>query len=248
MHSGSKRAGSRENVAVGKAPAQRRFPGGEARLFAAASGCICVRIAARSSAPFEAPPPRHGAEVLRAGGNVGRARFSQKRYRAAQVPKSGSTAMAALLACGKVGSVPRERHAVVGDAACLRQGWFCAPRASCPCRRRCLPAARALRKARPGSCAERFGVGASFCMQVTVDRTRGTARSGCAPSPPGFSPRRRGYGGRRPHPLKGRRPLRIPFAAALGPKRSTHAPLRASPPVGGATAGPARTRSRAIGP
>ena len=248
MHSGSKRVGSRENVAVGKAPAQRRFPGGEARLFAAASGCVCVRIAARSSAPVEAPPPRHGAEVLRAGGNVGRARFSQKRYRAAQVAKSSSTAMAALLACGegwfcapratrpcrrcrlpaeKVGFVPRERHAHVGDAACLRrrlvlgpasatplsatllacgEGWFCAPRASCPCRRRCLPAARALRKARPGSCAERFGVGASFCMQVTVDRTRGTARSGCVPSPPGFSPRRRG------------------------------------------TAGPARTRSRAIGP
>ena len=88
--------------------------------------------------------------------------------------------------------------------------------------------------ARPGSCTERFDPGASFCMQVTVARTRGTARFGRAPSPPGFSPRRRGYGGRRPHPLKGHRPLRIPSAAALGTKRSTHAPLRASPPVGGA--------------
>ena len=102
--------------------------------------------------------------------------------------------------------------------------------------------------ARPGSCTERFDPGASFCMQVTVARTRGTARFGRAPSPPGFSPRRRGYGGPCPHLLKGHRPLRIPSAAAFGTKRSTHAPLRASPPVDGATAGAARTRSRAIGP
>ena len=79
--------------------------------------------------------------------------------------------------------------------------------------------------ARPGSCAERLGVGASFCMQVTVARTRGTARVGCAPSPPGFSSRRRGYGGRRLHPLKDHRPLRIPFAAAFSPK------FRALPPT-----------------
>ena len=52
-------------------------------------------------------------------------------------------------------------------------------------------------------------------------RTRGTARFGCTPSPPGFFPHRRGYGGRRPHPLKGHRPLRIPFAAAFRPNFCT---------------------------
>ena len=161
MHSGSKRAGSRENVAVGKAPAQRRFPGGEARLFAAASGCVCVRIAARSSAPFEAPPPRHEAEVLRAGGNVGRAGLRRNGIAPPKLRKAARPPWRRRLPAEKVGSVPRERHALVGDAACLRrrlvlcpasvtplsatllacgEGWFCAPRASRPCRRCRLPA------------------------------------------------------------------------------------------------------------
>ena len=150
------------------------------------------------------------------------------RRRLVLCPASVTPLSATLLACGK--------------------GRFCAPRASCRCRRRCLPAARALRKARPGSCAERFGVGASFCMQVTVDRTRGTARSGCAPSPPGFSPPPAGLRRALPAPAQGPSALENPlrcraYLAAPHPR-----PLRASPPVGGATAGPARTRSRAVGP
>ena len=100
--------------------------------------------------------------------------------------------------------------------------------------------------ARPGSCAERLGVGASFCMQVTVARTRGTARVGCAPSPRASPP---AGGARRPcpHPLKGHRPLRIPSAAALISQRSTHAPSGLLPRRRG-YGGPCRTRSRAHRP
>ncbi len=99
------------------------------------------------------------------------------------------------------------------DAACLRQGRF---------------EGRVRVRVQKG-----LSPGASFRAQATVDRTRGTARVGCALSPPGFSPRRRGYGGRRPHPLKGHRPLRIPSAAAFGTKRSTHAPSGLLPPSAG---------------
>ena len=54
-------------------------------------------------------------------------------------------------------------------------------------------------------------------MQVCRFRARGVAAEGGVSPLPGCPPIRRGYGGLRPHPLKGHWPLRIPLAAASTP-------------------------------
>ena len=93
--------------------------------------------------------------------------------------------------------------------------------------RRCLPAARALRwGARP---VWRYGALAVSGLPANISRLvagragKGTAGRGF-PFPVRADGRfRRGYGGLRPHPLKGHWPLRIPFAAARFPDVATKA-------------------------
>ena len=109
-------------------------------------------------------------------------------------------------------------------------------------KRRCLPSARMLRRARPGSRSERFGPGAPFHAQASLSRTRGNAgydrNRACldAPThaPSGLLPPSAGLRRALPAPAQGPSALENPlrcraYLATLHPR-----PLRASPPVGGA--------------